>query len=386
MTVLISFLGKGQDGRGYRSASYRFEDGTVFTDQKYLGQTLTRKLQPSRVILLGTSGSMWDVFLESEAGALENEWLELADAVTRQSVDVAQLRPFEQYLSRTMGMPVHCELIPYARDTTEQLAILSGLGELLGNGEEVIMDVTHGFRHLPMLALVAARFLEKTRQVTVRQIYYGAFDMSQEQLTPVLELKGFLELLDWVDGLSTFDKDGDYGVFAPLLESQGLSNANARLLRKAAFHERTSNSSQSRDALSTIAAAMEELDAPLFNLFKKQLLARLSWFRRNTRGQREMQLAREYLGRGDYLRAVIYGLEGLISHRVVKDQADENDFQTRKQYADDLKDNPSFRRLNHLRNALAHGVKPTDNETLSALKDEQRLRQSLQDRFDHLLD
>lgn len=386
MTTLISFLGKGQDGRGYRSASYRFEDGTVYEGQKYLGQTLTRKLQPARVILLGTSGSMWDVFLEGGAGDLENEWLALADSVAGQSVDVVQLRPFEQYLSQTMGMPVHCELIPYARDTEEQMTILSRLAELLGQGEEVIMDVTHGFRHLPMLALVAARFLQKTRNVMVRQIYYGAFDMSQDNLTPVLELKGFLELLDWVDGLATFDKDGDYGVFAPLLESQGLNSANARLLRKAAFHERTSNSSQSRDSLGTIAAAMEELNTPLFNLFKKQLLNRLSWFRRSTRGQREMQLGREYLERGDYLRAVIYGLEGLISHRVTKDQGDENDFQTRKQCSDDLKDNQSFRRLSYLRNALAHGVKPNDNETLSALKDEQRLRQSLQDRFDHLLD
>ena len=39
MTTLISFLGKGQDGRGYRPANYRFEDG-----------------------MLGTRGSMWDVF------------------------------------------------------------------------------------------------------------------------------------------------------------------------------------------------------------------------------------------------------------------------------------------------------------------------------------
>ena len=31
--------------------------------------------------------------------------------------------------------------------------------------EDVILDVTHGFRHLPMLALVAARFLKKTKNI-----------------------------------------------------------------------------------------------------------------------------------------------------------------------------------------------------------------------------
>jgi CRISPR-associated Csx2 family protein len=386
MTTLISFLGKGQDGRGYRPASYRFEDGDISEGQKYLGITLTEKIKPTRVILLGTSGSMWDVFLESGAGSLESEWLELADSVKQQTVDMLQLRPFEKYLQQSMGMPVHCELIPYARNTTEQLEILSRLAELLAEGEDVVIDVTHGFRHLPMLALVAARFLQKTSKINVKQIYYGAFEMSQDSLTPVLELRGLLELLDWVDALTTFDKDGDYSVFASLLESQNFSGANAGLLRKAAFHERTSNSSQSRSALSTIADAMQNLNTPLFNLFKKQLTTRLSWFRKVNRGQQEMQLAREYLDRGDYLRAVIYGLEGLISSRMAVDHLDENDFQSRKDYADRLKDSQSFRKLNHLRNALAHGVKPNDNDTLTSMKDEQRLQQSLRSRFDHLLD
>jgi CRISPR-associated DxTHG motif protein len=30
---------------------------------------------------------------------------------------------------------------------------------------EVVIDVTHGFRHLPMLALVAARYLAHVRRV-----------------------------------------------------------------------------------------------------------------------------------------------------------------------------------------------------------------------------
>jgi hypothetical protein len=38
----------------------------------------------------------------------------------------------------------------------------------------------------------------------------------------VLRLGGLLAMLDWVDALAPYDKDGDYGVFAPLLAADGM--------------------------------------------------------------------------------------------------------------------------------------------------------------------
>ena len=105
MTTLISFLGKGQDGRGYRPASYRFEDGDISEGQKYLGLTLTEKIKPTRVILLGTSGSMWDVFLESGAGSLESEWLELADSVKQQTVSWYSFAPLRNIFNKAWECP-----------------------------------------------------------------------------------------------------------------------------------------------------------------------------------------------------------------------------------------------------------------------------------------
>lgn len=63
MTTLISFLGVGnkQNG-GYRTTNYQFSDGEVFEQTRYIGMALAQKIKPTKVILLGTSGSMWDVF------------------------------------------------------------------------------------------------------------------------------------------------------------------------------------------------------------------------------------------------------------------------------------------------------------------------------------
>ena len=86
MVTLVSFLGKGQHNSGYRDTDYIFDDGDVYAHQKYIGLALQKKLEADKVILLGTSSSMWDVFLEAGSDALEEQWFSLSDAVKTSSV------------------------------------------------------------------------------------------------------------------------------------------------------------------------------------------------------------------------------------------------------------------------------------------------------------
>ena len=177
---------------------------------------------------------------------MEEKWLDLSEAVDSKNVSPEHLQPFEDYLSQSLNAEVHCVLIPFAKNPKEQIEILSVLAENLDENEDVVIDVTHGFRHLRMLSLVAARFLKTVKKIDVRQIYYGAFEMSSDNKTPVLELESLLTMRDWVDALSTFDKDGDYSVFAPLLQQQGMTDTDAKQLSQASFYERISNASQAR--------------------------------------------------------------------------------------------------------------------------------------------
>ena len=388
MTTLISFLGKGQDGRGYRDANYQFDDNQYFEKQKYIGLALAEKIKPSKIILLGTSGSMWDVFLESESEGLVEQWLELNDAVKSQSVTQKQLQPFEQFLSKALNTEVHCILIPFAKDAQEQIAILSVLADILNDRDQVILDVTHGFRHLPMLALVAARFLKTIKKINVQHIYYGALEMTEQDKTPVLKLDSLLSMLDWVDALTIFDKDGDYGQFTDLLVQEGLAENEAYLLKQAAFFERTTNSSNARQKLSTVQKKLELLDSPIFGLFKEQLLNRLQWFKQANRGLQEQQLAKEYLERNDYIRAVIYALEGMVSAKTFESNQDVNSYSDREENRQELKkENSSFKLFSNIRNALAHGLgRDAGQDIKRILSDEQKMQQSLKDRFKHLLD
>lgn len=385
MTTLISFLGK--QSKGYNTISYQFSDGEIINNQKYMGLTLYEKIKPKRMILLGTSGSMWDVFLEDNSLGLDNEWLQLAEAASHDGVTEQMLEPFSEYLTHKLDIPVECLLISTARTDAEQVSILSKLADILHDKEQVILDITHSFRHIPLIAIVAARFLKVTKQIDVKQIFYGNFILHAE-VHPVLELKGLLHMLDWVDGLNTFDKDGDYSQFADLLTKEGMDSSQTKLLKQSAFFERNNNTSQARQKLITVINTIEEFDSPIFRLFKPQLLKRLNWFKRSNRGLQEQQLAKDYLERHDYLRAVIFAQEGMISLKTIEAGQDVNAYADREEQRQTLREqNASFSLFNNIRNGLVHGLGRDANSDLKRIiSDEDKMQQSLKERFKHLFD
>lgn len=376
MTTLISFLGKQR--AGYQTATYRFDAGFI-RQVPFFGMALAEYLHPDRLILLGTSGSMWDVFFERQTGVIDEALMGISEAAAASQVTEAMLRDHAEHLSARLGYPVACQLIPYARDEAEQSAILAKLAEALSPREQVILDVTHAFRHLPLLALVAARYLKHVRQVEVADIYYGALDMKPpEGEAPVLRLGGMLKMLDWVDALATYEKDGDYGPFGKLLEADGMDPARAALLAKAAYYERTNNPVQSRQTLTSVFPSVEVHEGPLGRLFRDELVRRVSWFRGPQRDAWEQSLAQAYLERGDYLRAATFMYEAFVTRATHDRQMNANDFDQRKEaYGQARVEIPEVKHLEYLRNSLAHGIRPQDDRDARTLGDEGQLRQTL---------
>lgn len=383
MKTLISFLGKKRHGesKGYPNATYKFADRERTVP--YFGLALADYLQPDQIILVGTAGSMWDVFFEAQGTAQHAAWMDLIDAVAAERADAVSVRRFEADLANQLGRPVRCLVIPYARDLDEQTQVLHRLAEAVAPGTEAVLDITHGFRHLPMLALVAARYLTRARQVRVSDIYYGALEMTPPGgPAPVLQLGGMLQMLDWVDALAAYDKDGDYGVFAPLLQQDGLGEACAVQLERAAFFERTTNPVKARQALSGVALQIQAHGGALGGLFQAELTRRIAWARQPQRADWELQLADAYVERRDYLRAVVFLFESFVSRATVALQMDPNSFDDREAAREQAcaTGAPHWveaRRLKNLRNAMAHGVRPWDHSIANLVGNENRLSSEL---------
>lgn len=393
--TLISFLGKA--AQSYRKAVYDFGGGQR-QETAFFGLGLTRQIKPDRLVLLGTTGSMWDVLLFSLNldGQLEDALLNLSESAQENRTTAAELDALAPAVGERLGLLVALRLIPYGRDTVEQAEILQRMASDIAEGDAVTLDVTHGLRHLPMLAQMSALYLRRVKNVEVRGLYYGALDMTRDGLTPVMNLQGLLDIADWTGAVQSFDKDGDYSVFAPLVLEQ--SPTAAGLLQESAFYERTTRPGQARSKLRELDALFDRRPPTgIGSLFAPTLRARLSWHREDRLYLRQQALARLYLEHGDFLRAALLGFEAFIT-RLMQQQVMNNpdnwtqretvkkEYEARNKAIHPRTDEyERYCLLRDLRNHLAHGNMSPQAEIQKALASAEQLRGLLDDLLERLL-
>ena len=393
--VLVTLLGRAR--QSYEAVRYRFPDGSERATP-FFGLALADHLQPDRLLILGTRASMWDTLVEHLAPDDADEdlrlRLRLMDASKVGEVDQSLLDAAKPLLERALKRSVDARLVGFADTIDEQVSILQAISEGVGR-DDASIDVTHGFRHLGMLGLESAFLLGKTRAqarqgASVRGIWYGALDMRQGDLVPVLQLDGLLELREWVTALARFDESGNYAVFAPLLERDGVDRSVAQCLRDAWFLESNLNLSAAREKLLAVDRALRgpSMLAGAGALFRPRLLERLSWIKRDNLREWQHNLAHKALARRDYLRAAIFGTEAVITHACIerggaphekKDREDAKVALQKELPLDENKDwrSRAFKTLTGVRNAMAHAMPGKDSRLNELLRDERRLEEEM---------
>jgi CRISPR-associated Csx2 family protein len=426
--ILVTFLGRGHrtPGReGYSQATYDFGGGDTETARVF-GVALMRHLRksgapPDVLVIAGTSGSDWDIFYEelgliaegaADRDAAFEEAVALSDATKRDSVSAAEAAPLAARLGNALSVGCRCAVIPYGLDRTGQVEILRGLAEEVSPGDRVVLDLTHGLRHLPVLGLVAALYLKAAKRAEVEAIFYGALDLSfrhAQRHAPVLRLDGLLDIAAWIQALQTFDKDGDYGVFAPLLDKDGVAEEALSGLRRAAFFERISRIGDARAALATFRDNAGDLSAlqGATALLAESLAERLAWATARGHHIRQAELARLHLAHGDYMRAAVFGLEGFTTRLVSEAGGDPSRLADRDaavdafvraadraQFGGGPPDEAAralidraraFHALNAFRNAVVHVGQPRGGEATEALRSARRATNALTRWFAALL-
>ena len=95
------------------------------------------------------------------------------------------------------------------------------LADALPERSQVIVDVTHGFRSQPMLALAAGMYLRTVKNVTIERIVYGAYEArdTHTNTAPIFDLTSFLDLIDWSVSAEQFIKYGNARPLSKLLSN-----------------------------------------------------------------------------------------------------------------------------------------------------------------------
>lgn len=402
--VLITFLGRARldPETGYRRARYRFPDGTV-RESAFFGLVLAEHIGAQRLVVVGTAGSMWDVLIEHLArpagAALEAQRLELIEAAEAGTVDEAKLEALRPLVEEALGLPCELVLIEYGRDLPEQIDLLDRLWAAVGRQGSVHFDITHGLRHLSMLSLVACHYLEAmSGGLSVEQIWYGALELGGESgEVPVLQLDGLIRLQRWVQALDRFERRGEYGGLADLLEAEGLAWEKANLLRRAAHFEGVLNVPEARRQLLGFLEVLEDEPLPgAGRLFARRLRERIAWVRRDNLYEHQRRLAHLHLAKGDYLRAAILANEAVLTRWMAeRGEGDVNRQRDRERARKGLlaamrearrdAEADDFHALEALRNALAHGSAPERRRTRELLQRPERLAGELERLLSRLL-
>lgn len=201
---LISFLGYNRDKK-YPSTTYNYQDDTYLTSFATLA--MTKFFKPEQVIVLVTQE------------ARDENFDDLCNAVQIYNRDHEEQLP----------LPEGC-LIPSGKVEHEMWEIFSIIADQLQKGDQIIFDISNGFRSLPVLSFLAAVYIKTIRAVTIERLVYGAFDAGEKvyegkllisSTAPVFDLSPFLSLLDWTTAVNTFQQTGRVENLAALTTDLG---------------------------------------------------------------------------------------------------------------------------------------------------------------------
>jgi CRISPR-associated Csx2 family protein len=121
-------------------------------------------------------------------------------------------------------------MIPDGNSEDEIWEIFEKVFDELENGDEIIFDITHAFRSIPMLAIVILNYAKVLKNVSLSGIYYGAMEALgsfpvvkeielEKRFVPIFELTAFDNLLDWSSAIERFTKSGDASKITELAAS-----------------------------------------------------------------------------------------------------------------------------------------------------------------------
>jgi CRISPR-associated DxTHG motif protein len=230
MTLLLTFLGTGN----YQPCRYRIGDSAT-AEETFFSAALAAHLKPDQVLSLETRA------------ATDKHGEALKTALARLTLQ---------------HQPVP---IPEGKSEAELWQIFAALTEHVPQGCTLHLDITHGFRSLPLLGFLAISYLRVTRQITLGGIHYGAWDASDaEGIAPVFDLTPFLTLLDWTAAAEDFLSTGSAARLARLLS--GVQQSHWQNLLPGA------DRSELPKALKSLASSLEEASANLL-LLRTSMLA-----------------------------------------------------------------------------------------------------------------
>ena len=230
--ILIAGLGGGvnqnskDDGKKttkrYSVATYEIE-GVKYPESPFITTVLEEHYKIDKTIYIGTVGSIWDILYShycKKYGIEEDDDYELEMMnVIDESKKIVNL-PIENLdltkFNETFKGKIEGRLTKYGMNDSEifeNFNIIMNLSDVLHDGDEVYIDITHSFRSNAMWMFLILNFINDVmdRNITIKAITYGMLEVrgANNGVAPVVNLQAFYRLMKWIKGANAFKNYGN---------------------------------------------------------------------------------------------------------------------------------------------------------------------------------
>ena len=190
MSTLLTFLGTGE----YESVTYVWQepDGEQAYRTHLFPLAAYHIFHPERILLPAT--------YEVREGKGKKHYETLQRVLTKEGVSIEVL------------------MIPDGKSEAELWEIFATLAEKVISEEQLILDITHAFRTLPLLVFTVAVYLRSAKHVQIERILYGAYEAREGDRAPIFDMTPLLDLVDWMGGVEFFLRRSDAVLLGERLE------------------------------------------------------------------------------------------------------------------------------------------------------------------------
>ena len=387
--VLISFLGTGpfesKETRTYKTARYHIGE-TDMGEYPFVSAALIKHYKIDKVILVGTVHSMWEEVyrwfsMESGQPIDENIYFDIAMACEKANYHSDLKIPHQDVIEHSLGKDSKISLIKYGiteQEIKENIDIILGLQQYLSNNDELIVDVTHSFRSLPLFMMNLLIYLQNVSQkrITISHIHYGMLEMKSELgFAPIIDLKAMMDVNEWITGAYSFSEYGNAYKISHLVKNEDQSVATlldefSNLMNLNHLHAIQSISQR----LSAIKSKSYQTQLPqlTINPIVEGFITRFNAAQKHSLFQ--LKVARWQLDHRKYAQAMLTINEAMVSYVCEQNSLQWDDFDSREYAKMALSYHPEARRLRcdrelkqiykklkPLRNSTAHSLVTTKN-------------------------
>lgn len=325
MRTLISCVGSSK----YQQCTYAMADGTQISSSIFsaalIHNTKEQKSPVERVILIGTTDSGWNTTLVEllsdrllrDQYALDQEE-RLTQAIRMNAVSQSALDESAGILSRELGLDFQLVLVPRAVDQTEQEDFVGKVLNALQGTTFLHVDVTHGYRHWPILLSQVAFLFKQTHSMSIERISYGFLDNNNAGNGKEVILDTYLGVGERTAAAAFFKQTWDSRVLKKLLPEDKRLSLFTSQLEKFTFMLSMNNIDQARAAAHQILAFFRSDDStcrgvlfPFYDLIKSTLERLASGG--NSSWQHDREFFKGLIEHGDFYRAVMFLWESCLT-------------------------------------------------------------------------